>query len=239
MSPENGSTRPVDRTCVVVPAYNEAEVIGDVVRELRRTFPFVVVVDDASSDETGAAAASAGAVVLRHALNLGQGGALETGIQYGLSVPRFDYFVTFDADGQHRVEDALRMVGLLEERQVDVVLGSRFLAQEAARRVPAAKRLLLRLATRVNNLASGTKLTDAHNGLRAFDRSFARLVRLHLLDMAHASEVTMILARSELRYIETPVSIRYTSYSRAKGQRAVNAVNILFDLLVSRAGGRS
>ncbi len=238
MSPQHGSTRPQTRTCVVVPAYNEAAVVGDVVRELLRTFPLVVVVDDASSDDTSGAARSAGAVVLRHALNLGQGGALETGIQYGLSCTTVDYFVTFDADGQHRVEDALHMVGLLEQQQVDVVLGSRFL-EEAARGVPPAKRLLLRLATRVNNLVSGTKLTDAHNGLRAFNRSFARLVRLHLLDMAHASEVTMILARSDLRYLEAPVSIRYTSYSRAKGQRAVNAINILFDLLLSRVGRRS
>lgn len=225
-----------EQACVVVPAFNEASVVGDVVRELRRRFPLVVVVDDASSDETGLLAREAGAVVLRHAVNLGQGGALETGIRYALSRPAVRWIVTFDADGQHDVEDAVRMVERLERGDVDVVLGSRFLRSDGSHQVPAAKRALLRAATVVNNSLSGTRLTDAHNGLRAFGREFARLVRLEMLDMAHASEVTMILSRSGLRYCELPVSIRYTGYSRAKGQRAINAVNILFDVALARAG---
>jgi glycosyltransferase involved in cell wall biosynthesis len=224
--------------CVVVPAYNEQTTVREVVRELRAAFPLVVVIDDASRDATASRARDAGGTVLRHALNLGQGGALETGIQYGLSLPQVQRFVTFDADGQHDVADAVRMVQTLEAGDLDVVLGSRFLSPASAEELPGAKRVLLRAATFVNNRTSGVRLTDAHNGLRAFGRPFAELVRLTMLDMAHASELTMILARSGLRYGEVPVTVTYTEYSRSKGQRAVNAVNILFDITLSRLSGR-
>ena len=94
------------RTCVVIPMYNEAAVISDVVRAVRERFGRVVCVDDGSSDESPVLARAAGATVVRHPVNLGQGAALETGVRRALQDPSIEYVVTFDADGQHSVEDA-------------------------------------------------------------------------------------------------------------------------------------
>lgn len=226
-------------TCVIVPAYREASVVGEVVRELTSAFAHVVVVDDASDDGTADVARAAGAVVLRHALNLGAGGALETGVRYALTLPGVEHFVTVDADGQHSVSDAVRLVEALQDGDCDVVLGSRFLVAASVRRIPLPRRLLLRAATVVNNRTSGISLTDAHCGLRAFGRPFAERLRFTMLDMAHASELTSILARSGLSYQEVPVTVRYTDYSRGKGQRGINAVNIICDVTLARFVGKS
>lgn len=111
------------RACVVIPMFNEATVIGDVVRAVRERFGRVVCVDDGSADESGASARAAGAEVVRHPVNLGQGAALETGLRRALGDPATDYVVTFDADGQHSVEDAAAMVAAAAELGVQVVLG--------------------------------------------------------------------------------------------------------------------
>jgi glycosyltransferase involved in cell wall biosynthesis len=190
----------LDRCAVIVPAYNEATVIGQVLREIGRVFPWVLVVDDGSSDDTAREARSAGAEVLRHSLNVGQGGALETGIRYALATGA-EYFVTMDADGQHQPADALAMVAELQQRraELDIILGSRFLAQgtEMGRR----RRLMLRVATRISRLLHGLSLTDTHNGLRVFSRNVAERMRFAHVDMAHASDVYDIIRK-------VPVPIR-------------------------------
>ena len=114
---------------VVVPAFNEAPVIRRNVTELRARFPYVVLVDDGSQDATASEALAAGAVVVRHAVNLGQGAALQTGIHYALAHGAA-YIATFDADGQHHVEDLAAMLDLLQEQHLDIVLGSRFLVAQ-------------------------------------------------------------------------------------------------------------
>src|SRR3954447_12317667 len=113
-------------TFVVVPAYNEASVIGDVVQGLLAAFPNVVIVNDGSSDDTAAVLKGTPATVVTHLINLGQGAALRTGITYALERGA-SYVVTFDADGQHRVEDAVTAVRVLSEGDCEVVCGSRFL----------------------------------------------------------------------------------------------------------------
>jgi len=223
---------PGPRAVVVVPMYNEAQVIGDVVTELRGSFPVVVCVDDGSSDESAAIARAAGALVVPHPTNLGQGAALETGIRHALSLPATEYVVTFDADGQHDVADARAMVERAAEGGLQVVLGSRFLAPAGA--VPLARRMLLRAAVQYTRRTTGLALTDAHNGLRVLRRDAAEAVRLRLHGMSHASEILTLLARGGFSVEEHPVTIRYTDYSRAKGQRGYNAFNILFELAVNR-----
>lgn len=220
---------------VVVPAYNEAPVVGDVVRDLRRVFANVICVDDGSHDATALRAEAAGADVVRHPFNLGAGAALRTGIEYALHAPATRYIVTFDADGQHAVDDALAMVQVLRRGEVDVVLGSRFL--EPAAPIPAGRRVLLRAALRYSNATTGVRLTDVHNGLRAMTADAARALDFALPGMAYASELTRLLGRRGLRYVEHPVTVRYTAYSRGKGQPAINSVNILFDLVNHRVFG--
>lgn len=218
----------VRRTWLVVPVYNEGEVLGDVIREARHTFPNIVCVDDGSADDSVQIALRAGATVVPHPINLGQGAALRTGLDFALAQPGAEYFVTFDSDGQHRVEDALAMVERLASEPLDVVIGTRFLDQRT--KVGLLKRLVLRLAVLFERMRSGLKLSDAHNGLRAFNRNAATLIQIEQNRMAHASEITAQIGRHKLRYAEQPVHVLYTDYSRSKGQSLWNSVNILNDL---------
>lgn len=217
------------RTWLIVPVYNEGQVLGDVIRAARKVFPNVVCVDDGSADESIRIALAAGAAVVPHPINLGQGAALRTGLDFALLQPGADYFVTFDSDGQHRVEDALAMVVRLDSEPLDVVIGTRFLDQRT--RVGLLKRIVLRMAVVFERLRSGLKLSDAHNGLRAFNRKAATLVAIEQNRMAHASEITAQIGRHKLAYAEQPVHVLYTDYSRSKGQSLWNSVNILSDLL--------
>jgi len=209
---------------VVIAAFNESEVIRGVVSEVVAAGWPVVVVDDGSRDDTAVKARVPGAVVLRHAINLGQGAALQTGIDYAVRRGAHQ-IVTFDADGQHRVEDIPALIDALGD--ADIALGSRFLG--AIEGATAGRRALLRTATAVSNGMSGLKLTDAHCGLRAFRVSAASRVRITQNRMAHASELLRKIKTSGLRVAEVPVTVRYTDYSMRKGQRGFAAVRILFD----------
>lgn len=219
-----------DDVWLVVPLYNEASVIGDVVRAARQTFPNVVCVDDGSVDGSGAAAEAAGAVVVRHPVNLGQGAALQTGFEYALTDPSMRWVVTFDADGQHQVSDVVEMVRRARDEDLDVVFGSRFLDDRTD--AGALKRVVLRLAVGYTNLTTRTRLTDAHNGLRVISRDVVSRLDITQNRMAHASELVSQIGRLEVRYAESPVHILYTDYSRSKGQSLWNAVNILADLIL-------
>jgi polyprenyl-phospho-N-acetylgalactosaminyl synthase len=223
---------------VVVPMYNEAQVIASVVSDLRSAFAHVVCVDDGSSDGCADVAKLAGATVVRHAVNLGQGAALQTGIQYALSTGAA-YIVTFDGDGQHQVSDAVAMLELARSRDVDIVLGSRFLHRNADPTMPVLRRLVLRAALMFTRATTGLPLTDTHNGLRVLTRSAARRITITLHGMAHASEILGIVAREKMTYLESPVSVKYTEYSTAKGQSSLNAVNVIFDLFLARARNAS
>ena len=219
-------------TCVVIPMFNESSVIASVVRDVLTRFDRVVCVDDGSSDDGAAAARTAGAIVVRHPINLGQGAALETGIRFALRNADTTHVVTFDADGQHSVSDAAAMVIAAVEQDVQVVLGSRFLG--GSHRIPPSRRLLLRAATRFSRATTGLELSDAHNGLRVLRRDAAAQLSLKMHGMSHASEILGKIAAAGWTYAEHPVTITYTDYSIAKGQRAYNAFNIAFDVAVSR-----
>jgi glycosyltransferase involved in cell wall biosynthesis len=212
-----------DDTWIVIAAYNEGRAIRDVVGSL--TDWHVVVVDDGSRDDTAEAAALPGVTVLRHAVNRGQGAALQTGIDYALSRGAARV-VTFDADGQHDPADLPQLVASLDG--ADVALGSRFLGKpiEGATR---SRRALLRVATAVSNRLAGLPLTDAHCGLRAFRAEVAPRIRITQDRMAHASELLHKIRTSGARWTEVPVTIRYTEHSMRKGQGGMQAVRILFD----------
>ena len=215
---------------VVVPLFNEETVIGNVVDGLRKEFSTVVCVDDGSSDHSAAIAHSAGATVIRHPFNLGQGAALQTGIVYARSLPTVEYVVTFDADGQHRVEDAVGMLALAREKNLAIVFGSRFLDRRT--KPGFAKKTVLKVAVFITRAVTGLKLTDAHNGLRVIRRDALDHVNLIQDRMSHATEIVQQLAVSKMRWREYPVEVLYTEYSKKKGQSLLNSINILFDLIV-------
>jgi glycosyltransferase involved in cell wall biosynthesis len=216
---------------VVIAAYNEARAIGLVLAGLAGLPYRVLVVDDGSTDGTAHIAGHAGVEVLSHPINLGQGAALQTGIDYAL-LHGASHVVTFDADGQHRPEDIAGLLTALAANDADFALGSRF--RGGAIDLPALRRLMLRAATWFTRLTTGLDITDVHNGLRAMTRRGAGRLRLRQNRMAHASEILHQIAASGLRYVEAPVTIQYSRYSLAKGQRASEFVVILLDLFAQR-----
>jgi glycosyltransferase involved in cell wall biosynthesis len=216
---------------VVCPAYNEARTIGAVLAGLTAAGYQIVIVDDGSSDATCDIAAQHATAVIRHPVNLGQGAALKTGIDFALSRGA-QAIVTFDSDGQHRASDVRHLLDALASRQADFALGSRFLS--ATQNTPLLRRLLLRAATLFTAAITGLRLTDTHNGLRAFTRRGALALNLRQDRMAHGSEILEEIARSGLAYVEVPVTIEYTEYSLAKGQKASDAIMILLDLFARK-----
>ena len=221
---------------VVVPMYNEAASIAGVVSELRTVFPHVVCVDDGSADGSASAARAAGATVVAHAVNLGQGAALQTGFDFVSTQQGAHWVVTFDADGQHLLEDAARMVEVGRKEDLDVILASRFLGTA---NIPPLRRLVLRAAVVYTRWSSKLDLTDAHNGLRVLNVRPWTDSHLKQPRMAHASELLELIGRHRLTYREVPATIRYTDYSRAKSQSNLNSVNILFDLALARLRANS
>jgi len=226
------------KLAIIIPAYNEEKMIAEVIKEVRSVTPHVFVIDDGSIDDTAAAAARAGATVLVHALNRGQGAALRTGLEAAVRAGA-EIVVTFDADGQMSASDISSLTAPIEAGLCDVTLGSRFLSsgdsgfriQES--RMPLVRRLTLKAALAFTRATTGLKLTDTHNGLRAFSREAAAKLDLRCDRMAHASEILEEISRLGLRYREVPVTIKYTDYSLAKGQKLSGAFRIIRDLLLS------
>jgi glycosyltransferase involved in cell wall biosynthesis len=203
------------RVFIIIPAYNEEKVIRETVREVKKYVDEVVVVDDGSNDGTAEKARGEGAVVIEHIINRGQGAALKTGFEYALEQGA-DVVVSFDADGQHNTSEISEMLKPVLSGEVDVSLGSRFLKKS---KIPITKKIVLKLGTLFTRLITNLKITDSHNGFRAFNRSALSKINITQDRMAHASQILEEIARLNLRYKEVPVTINYTEYSMAKGQK--------------------
>jgi glycosyltransferase involved in cell wall biosynthesis len=216
---------------LIVPCYNEGQVIEEVVRHARQTFPNIVCVDDGSKDDSANGIRAGGAHLVQHPVNLGQGAAIQTGIEYARKQPGAKYFVTFDADGQHRIEDVLTMLERLRSEDVDIVVGTRFRG-DVQESVPLIKRIVLKTVVLLSPRTRKLGLTDAHNGLRVFNKKVADEMNITLNGMGHASEIVELIGVRNWRVTEEPVTILYTEYSMSKGQSLINGVNILFDTML-------
>ncbi|MBY0506080.1 MAG: glycosyltransferase family 2 protein [Bryobacteraceae bacterium] len=217
----------------IIPCWNESSVLRQTVSELLALGLQVVVVDDGSDTPMRLHCDGLPVHLLRHSVNLGQGAALQTGMDYALAQGAA-YLIHFDADGQHDPGAIAEMLAILRQGDVDVLLGSRFLNQTHARAVPWSKRLLLRGGIVVSWLFSGLWLTDTHNGLRGLTRRAAEQIRLTENGFSHATEILEEIRRARLRYREIPTLVRYTEYSRSKGQSMGNSVNVFVDLLLHK-----
>lgn len=212
----------------IIPAYNEEKSIGSVIRSLSVFVDKVVVVDDGSQDKTAEVARAAGAVVLSHRLNRGQGAALQTGHEYARKIGA-DFALHFDGDDQFAVEDISLAFSALKKQRADILFGSRFLGQIS--NVPFFKKnVLLPLARLFQNMFVGIKLTDAHNGFRILNKNALAKINLTQDRMAHATEIVERVLENDLKYIEFPVRVRYRRY----GQGLKGGVLVLRDLLLGR-----
>ncbi len=211
---------------VVVPAYNEGKTIGSVARGLFEHVDRVIVVDDGSTDDTLREAQKAGAVVLHHEINCGQGAALETGHEYARKI-NADYVLHFDADGQFDSADIAPALKALQELGADILFGSRFLGKQA--NIPFLKRwLVLPISKFLNFLITGSRFSDVHNGFRILTRRALNSIYITQDRMAHATEIVALVKKNKLKYIEFPVAVRYSEY----GQGVGGGVRVLRDLLV-------
>ncbi|MGA2714152.1 MAG: glycosyltransferase family 2 protein [Bryobacteraceae bacterium] len=218
---------------VIIPAFNENAVLRSTVSGVVSFGYTVVVIDDGSDIPAKSHLEGLDVYCLRHAVNLGQGAALQTGGEFAL-IHGARVIVHFDADGQHRPELIERLVNPIVHGKVEVVLGSRFLDANDRRMVPRRKRILLKTAAFVSWAFTGVWLSDAHNGFRALSRTAAAKIQLKENGFAHATEILDLLRRAKLSWQEVPVTIRYTSYSQAKGQSMFNSFNIVIDLMLRK-----
>jgi len=216
---------------IVIPMYNEELVVKNVLLELVEMYPdyLIIVVDDNSTDASFTQACVKGVYILRHIINLGQGAALQTGIEFARKMGT-EYVVTFDADGQHDSKDIAPFVAELEKNEVDIVLGSRFLGH--IKNMPKKKKFLLKISRYFTWVVTGILLTDSHNGFRAINiGKFPNFEIIHNR-MAHASEIINIIKTLKMKYIEKPCTVKYTEYTIQKGQSMWNSINIIFDYLL-------
>lgn len=219
-----------DDVAVVIPAFNESQKIAETLNEVMEYFKNVIVVDDGSTDNTFETVSKVNVIALKHPINLGQGAALQTGLVKALSDPKINYILTFDADGQHSIDSAMKIVSEIKNSNLDVILGSRFLSEDSSS-IPLKKKLILKLGIIFTKFDSGLNVTDTHNGLRVLSRNFAESLNIKHAGMAHASEILNHIKAVDAKWKEFPVQVFYTDYAARKGQSIFNAVNIITEMI--------
>lgn len=217
---------------VVIPAYNENTVIRSVIEGL---LPFnyqLIIIDDGSENPLFPVIENLPVIFLRHPVNLGQGAALQTGIEYALS-KKADYIVTFDADGQHNPGDIDNLLQPLLTKNYDITIGSRFMSATKSN-MPQKRKFLLRFTRYINFLFTGLLLTDAYNGMRAMSGKAAEAIDIQETGMAHSTEILSKIRNRNLRFLEIPVNINYSSYSLKKGLTIWSGFRIFFEILLNK-----
>ncbi len=225
------------KICIVIPAYNEATVISDVVRDIKKKLDLikewdsvVAVVNDHSSDATSMIASDAGAIVINHVLNSGAGGATSTGLKYA-KLNGFDVVATMDADGQHASDDVVLGIKTLINGDYDFLIGSRMINIGDMSRV---KQLGNKSLSMITQLLFGVKSTDSQSGLRIFSKRAIDNLRWKATGFEFCSEMLWRAHRLKLAISEYPIKTIYTDYSKSKGQNNWNGINILKRLVYQR-----
>lgn len=200
---------------VIIPIFNEAPVISQVIEELKACgFSHILVIDDGSSDNSFEKAQSAGALAISHSMNRGKGAAIKTGMEaaklFGAHI-----VVTFDGDGQHDPKDIKKLIWYVN-KGYDVVLGSRFLSLQ---NVPLYKRIFNYCANVMTYILYGIWVNDSQSGLRAYSNKALSCIDMTSDRYEFDTEVLREIHRYDLRYKEVPIRVRYTRYSQQKKNR--------------------
>ena len=224
------------KLCIIIPAFNEQKSIGSVVDSMTESAArtnhkvSVVVVDDGSHDDTAKVARLHGAIVVRHILNSGAGGATATGLSYA-DQNMYDVAVTADADGQHAPSDVMACVDELLKTQSDLVIGSRLINSEGMSKTKVLGNQGLSFIT---YLLFGVSVTDSQSGLRVFSKKALTQLKWKTNGYEFCSEMLWRAKQQQLKISEFPIKAIYTDYSKAKGQNNWNAFNIVGSLVRRR-----
>ena len=190
-----------------IPAYNEEKNIAKIITKLKKITDSIIVCDDGSSDMTSEIAKNLGVIVISHKKNMGYGAAIRTIFEKSAEIGS-DILVTFDADGQHRVEDVSRVLRPLENSEADIVIGSRFLGKQS--NVPNYRKLGIKVITQVTNSSIKTKLTDSQSGFRAYSKQVLSKISLSEIGMGISTEILIKASSEGLRITEVPITILYS-----------------------------
>ena len=204
----------MNKVAIIIPAFNEARRIGQVLQDLQPLNCDLIVVDDASNDGTYAVAQKFANYHTRHAVNLGQGAALKTGTDLAQKL-NYDIVVHSDADGQFRVEDIKAIIDKITSTDVDVVLGSRFMNVKSES-MPIKKRIILWIAKVFSKLFLKLKFSDPQIGLRAFKTKVYHKLDWQKNDFQHCSEILGLISKNDLSFDEIPVIVNYDEYTTSK-----------------------
>jgi polyprenyl-phospho-N-acetylgalactosaminyl synthase len=212
----------------IIPAYNEAKNIVEVIKRVNLLVDEVVVIDDCSHDQTAYLAKKNGATVISHPINRGQGAALQTGDDYALNHGA-DIIIHFDADNQFQAEEIATIIKPLEEKEAEAVLGSRFLDKKS--NLPKLKKyVIMPIARLINYLFFNIKLSDPQSGFRAFNRETAKKIVIKNDGMAHCSEILHQLFKYKIKVKEVPITVVYHEF----GQKFSGGIRIIKDLLIKK-----
>ena len=189
-----------------IPAYNEENHIAGIISKLKKVTDSIIVCDDGSSDMTADISRNLGAIVIRHDKNRGYGAAINTIFQKAVEIES-DILVTFDADGQHRTEDIPKLLMPIEKKEIDVVIGSRFLKNESD--VPNYRKIGIKMITEVTNASINQKLTDAQSGFRAYSKQVLAKISPSDMGMGISTEILIKASSKGLKISEVPITILY------------------------------
>ena len=223
-----------DNIYILIPVYNEEKKIKKVILELKKIFQNIIVVNDGSTDKTQKILDSTDVISLKHCINLGQGAAISTGFKYIDKIKNAYALITFDADGQHSVDDAKAFATEIQNCNEDIIFGSRF--EGKSENIPFLKKIVLSTVVFFTNKFSKTKLTDAHNGLKAIKICCLNKIDITIDGFGFESQIIHQVSKRGINYKEMPTNTIYTEYSKNKGQKLINGLIILEDLF--KQGGK-
>ena len=193
-------------TIIGIPAFNEEQNIASLIIKLKEISDKIIVCDDGSTDMTGKIAENLGVTVITHKKNQGYGAAIKSIFSKARDL-NADILVTFDADGQHRIEDIKTVVEPILKNQADIVIGSRFLNKND--KVPKYRKFGIKALTTITNASISGNLTDSQSGFRCYNKKILSDLNLSDYGMGISTEILIKASKKEFRIIEVPITILY------------------------------
>ena len=189
-----------------IPAFNEERNVAKIILKLQPIADKIIICNDGSSDLTGQIAEKMGAIVINHEKNLGYGAAIRSLFLKAAEV-NAEIFVTFDADGQHRIEDINRILEPINKQEADIVIGSRFLDNETD--IPKYRKIGIKAITKLTNASSEIKITDSQSGFRGYNKKTIQEITPSEHGMGVSTEILIKANKKNLRIKEVPIKVLY------------------------------